>query len=120
VVAPLSPHVQGLTEVSTVAEMVDFIDNQNGKAYTWDGFSRADIHTVHPAHRRPYSQTTADGQVDEQLAGTLSGQLENLMHPDDGRRIEPEPHEALVLLRSSKWADVFHQMSVEPDSRWGQ
>ena len=47
---------------SSVATMVDFIDNQNGKAYTWDGYNRAEIHTVHPAYRRPYIQTVADGK----------------------------------------------------------
>jgi hypothetical protein len=40
-------------------------------------------------------------QADEQL----TDQLERLVKPDDDRRIEPEPLEALVLLRSGKWSD---------------
>jgi hypothetical protein len=57
----------GASGESTTAEMVDYIDNQNGKAYTFDGYTRADIHTVHPANRRPYIQTKADGKLTDNL-----------------------------------------------------
>jgi Protein of unknown function (DUF3892) len=49
------------TGTSTVAQMVDFIDKQNGKAYTWDGKDRADVAVRKPAGRKPYLQTYADG-----------------------------------------------------------
>jgi len=46
------------TGTSTVATMVDYIDNKNGKAYVWDGQYRVEVGTVHPkvghAHIRTY------------------------------------------------------------------
>ena len=50
------------TGTSTVAEMVDFIDNKHGKAYTWDGAVRADVGVVKPASGKPYIRTYADGK----------------------------------------------------------
>jgi hypothetical protein len=41
--------------------MVNFIDNENGKAFVWDGTTRADVRTVHPATGRAYIRTMKDG-----------------------------------------------------------
>jgi hypothetical protein len=57
----------GSTGQISVPEMVDYIDNQNGKAYTWDGHVRAEVHTVHPTQGRPYIQTKADGRLTNNL-----------------------------------------------------
>lgn len=47
----------------------------------------------------------------------LSRQVDRIMDPD-GRRIEPEPQPSLVLLRSGKWADHYHTVSIPADSSW--
>lgn len=49
------------TGTSTVAAMVDYIDNREGETFAFESNVRADIHTRHPQHGAPFVQTAADG-----------------------------------------------------------
>lgn len=47
---------------STKNAMVDWIKNQNGKAYVGSGPQRRPVGVVHPKYGLPYLRTYADGQ----------------------------------------------------------
>lgn len=53
----------GKTGDNTRAELVSWIENENGKAYVEDGRgNRADVGVVTPAYGAKYLRTYADGQ----------------------------------------------------------
>jgi hypothetical protein len=47
--------------------MVSWIDNENGKAYVFDGQTQVDVGTVHPQAGRPYIRTYRDGTYTDNL-----------------------------------------------------
>ena len=53
----------GKTGDNTRADLVDWIENENGKAYVEDAAgNRADVGVVKPAHGAKYLRTHADGK----------------------------------------------------------
>ena len=52
---------------NTVAEIVDFIDNKNGKAYVAEGGTRIDVGTVHPHQGHAYIRTFRDSTPTDNL-----------------------------------------------------
>ena len=55
------------TGSNSKAEMVYFLDNQNGQAVVGSGASRVKVGTVHPDHGQPYLRTYADGRWNNNL-----------------------------------------------------
>jgi len=51
----------GATGDNSRAEIVNWIENRNGKAYVEQGGSRADVHVVTPMYGAKYLRTRANG-----------------------------------------------------------
>lgn len=60
-------HGDNTTDKSSVATMVDWIDNKKGQAYTDDGQTRATVGTVHPDRGAAFIRTHADGKGTDNL-----------------------------------------------------
>lgn len=52
----------GSVKTSSKATLVEWIDNENGKAYVGSGSQRVNVGTVHPQGGTPYLRTYADGE----------------------------------------------------------
>ena len=55
------------TGSSTKAAMVDWMDNQNGRAIVGSGSSQVNVGVVHPDSSQPYLRTHADGKWSNNL-----------------------------------------------------
>lgn len=60
-------HDGGGTGQSSKAQMVKFIEEDNGVVYVSDGYSRVAVGVVHPQYGEPYLRTHADGKWSNNL-----------------------------------------------------
>jgi hypothetical protein len=52
----------GSVKTSSKGTLVDWIDNEDGKAYVGSGSQRVSVGTVHPQGGTPYLRTYSDGE----------------------------------------------------------